>query len=516
MKSIFRSFAFLMVVAPYIIFSSEPVHARPVDPNEDPSPREILYTVTASAGSNGSVSPGQVTVSSGESASFTATADDGYEVDEWSVDGEVVKQGGNSLTVSDIQADHRVYVTFTARQYTLAATAGPDGSVSPAQVSVDSGDDATFTATADDGYEVDEWSVDGEVVKQGGNSLTVSDIQADHRIHVTFESVQYTITATAGSNGSVDPTDVTVDYGGDATFTATADLGYAVDGWYLDGEDVQTGGTSCTVSDIDADYSLHVTFRRALSYSLGDLDFDDDEEFRARTVNNNLIEPDRPEESRLHVKRIVGIGPDPSGAMVMYNLKDIDPTSVNYGRIINARVKGTFMKTDADRILVRFKYLFATPEPGVKLAVYFSDVPELLAPDDPLRQQHYLEVARIPARPFPRPGSAGSGRFAVFQKIVWIGHLNFGKALYIELELLQPPTNGVLLANNVQKVAAGRSGSPSADMAVLTDSGGGAYIDSWRPAVQCYGICLDINWDNFVDEADFLMVVGGYGLMATG
>jgi hypothetical protein len=41
-------------------------------------------------------------------------------------------------------------------------------------------------------------------------------------------------------------------------------------------------------------------------------------------------------------------------------------------------------------------------------------------------------------------------------------------------------------------------------------------IDSWSPAVQCYGICLDINWDNFVNETDFLVVVGECGSDATG
>jgi hypothetical protein len=48
------------------------------------------------------------------------------------------------------------------------------------------------------------------------------------------------------------------------------------------------------------------------------------------------------------------------------------------------------------------------------------------------------------------------------------------------------------------------------------NDGSTVYVDNWSTLVQCYGICLDINWDNFVDEADFLMVIGGCGLNATG
>ena len=524
MKSFACCFAFLVVIAPHVAFLDEPICAGQTNGPIRVAPVAIQYTVIATAGPNGSVSPGQITVNAGADLIFTATPDAGYEVALWELDGNAVQQGDSTFTISQIDADHRISVTFKQRQYTLLATAGPDGSVSPDSVTVDSGADVTFTANPDTGYEIESWSVDGVVVQGGGESHTLTNVQADHRIHVTFQLLQYTVTATAGPNGFVHPDEVTVGYNEEATFTAAADPGYAVDRWELDGTVYQDGGTTCTVSMIDADYSLHVTFRKALAYSLDDLDFDDDEEFESRVITNNAIDAEQPEESRVHVERVVGVGPEPGGVMVMYNLKDIDPASENYGLLINARVKGIFARTGADRILIRFKYLFATSEPGAELRVYLSDVPELLAPNDLLRAQHYLEVARVPAPPFPRPGSAGSGRFAIFKEVVWTGHLNFTERLYIELELVEPPQNGIVLTSSVQTIAADQSdtilrgaSNSLANTALLADSGASAaYIDSWSPAVQCYGICLDINWDNFVDEADFLMVVGGCGQTATG
>ena len=167
------------------------------------------------------------------------------------------------------------------------------------------------------------------------------------------------------------------------------------------------------------------------------------------------------------------------------------------------RAKGMFIKTDADKILIKFKYLFLTSDPGVKIIVYLSDWPELLSVDDPLYPQHYIKCAEILNPPFPRPGAYDTNKFAVFQKMVWAGHLDLTEGVYIELELVEPETNGLLFASSMSKVSNG-SGSSS------------VFIDDWSPSVQCYGICMDINWDNFVDEADFLMVIGGSGCSATG
>ena len=114
-----------------------------------------------------------------------------------------------------------------------------------------------------------------------------------------------------------------------------------------------------------------------------------------------------------------------------------------------------------------------------------------------------VEVARIAPPPAGWPGSEESGRFAVFQKIVWTGHLDFPKRVYVELALVGLDKSGFFFASSMPIES--------------TDSeDGSVYIDSWSPGVQCYGICLDINWDNFVDEADFMMVIGGCGCSAGG
>jgi len=265
---------------------------------------------------------------------------------------------------------------------------------------------------------------------------------------------------------------------------------------------VQTGGTSYTLSDIHADHTVHVTFRQLLSYSLNKMGFDNDEQFATRIGHNNFIDPVHPERSQIYVERIVGLEPDPKGMMRMRNQRDLNQASPNYRRIVHARAKGLFAKISVDEILIRLKYLFETSAPGVELVIYLSDVPTLLAHGDPERALHYIEVARLPAPSIPRPGSKDSGRFGIFEKIVWTGHLNFTEAVWIELELIGAESDMFVSYGHIRAQSA-----QSEDTSVL--------IDDWNPAVQCYGICLDINWDNFVDEVDFMMVIGECGYTAT-
>jgi hypothetical protein len=392
--------------------------------------------------------------------------------------------------------------------YDLTASCSDGGSVSPVSVTVVSGGGQKFTATPDPGYQVDKWYVNSKKVQQGGLTYTISNVHADKIIYVVFKKIGYAIIATAGLNGEVSPSLSIVNEGDEVLLTATPEIGYKVDKWYLDDGVARIGGDNFKLTDIQADHRIHVIFRRAVAYSLESIEFENNWDFQDRIISNNP-EVEEPDKALVLIERLTGVGPGPANAvMKMQNIKDSDPNSPNYGKIVHARAKGIFIKTDVDRIKIKFKYLFLTSKPGVEIVVYLSDWPELLAPDDPLRQQHYIECARIQAPPFPRPGSEGSNRFAVFQEMVWTGNLKFDKGVFIELELVEPEQNGLLLSGEKTVRKLSPQSNDSSDSSV--------FIDDWSPAVQCYGICMDINWDNFVDEADFLMVIGGCGSDATG
>jgi len=86
----------------------------------------VTYTVTPISGSNGEISPGTAqTVVSGSYITFTATADPGYGVDQWLVNGSTVQTGGTSYTLLHVSGSDTVEVTFEqtpAITSTLAAS----------------------------------------------------------------------------------------------------------------------------------------------------------------------------------------------------------------------------------------------------------------------------------------------------------------------------------------------------------------------------------------------------------
>jgi len=81
----------------------------------------VTYTITASAGANGSISPsGAVTVNSGASQAFTITASAGYHVLDVLVDGGSVG-AVSSYTFTNVSANHTIAATFEANPAVVAA-----------------------------------------------------------------------------------------------------------------------------------------------------------------------------------------------------------------------------------------------------------------------------------------------------------------------------------------------------------------------------------------------------------
>jgi hypothetical protein len=112
---------------------------------------------------------------------------------------------------------------------------------------------------------------------------------------LTILPAQFTITASAGLNGMVEPNGVfDIDEGSDVNFTAEPNFRYTVDSWYLDSNSVQAGGAAYTLHNVQSSHSVYVTFR-TISWS----DFNGDgivnfEDFAILASNwlSNCSEPD--------------------------------------------------------------------------------------------------------------------------------------------------------------------------------------------------------------------------------
>ena len=235
----------------------------------------VQYTISASAGSGGSISPnGSITKNAGEDLAFTAYPNANYVVNQWLVDDGVVQTGGTGYTLPNIQIGHRVQVTFTysPAQYTIYASAGSGGGIDPSgSITKNAGEDLAFTAYPNANYVVNQWLVDDGVVQTGGTGYTLPNIQTSHSVQVTFTyaPTQYTISATAGSGGTISPSgDFAKSAGSDQTFTAYPNASYMVNQWLVDSGVVQTGGASYTLPNIQAGHSVQVAFTLGVSVTV--------------------------------------------------------------------------------------------------------------------------------------------------------------------------------------------------------------------------------------------------------
>ena len=225
------------------------------------------YTITPTAGANGTISPSSaVTVNSGASQTFTITPATGYQVASVAVDGSSVGTA-TSYPFSNVTANHTIAATFVLNTYTITPTAGANGTISPSSaVTVNSGASQTFTITPATGYQVASVTVDGSSVGTA-TSYPFSNVTANHTISATFAVNTYTITPTAGANGTISPSSaVTVNSGASQTFTITPASGYHVASLTVDGSSgrdcndlsfQQRHGQPYDLSDIRSQYLHH-------------------------------------------------------------------------------------------------------------------------------------------------------------------------------------------------------------------------------------------------------------------
>ena len=120
------------------------------------------FTITASSGPTASVTPaGDTTVNYGGSQSYAITPDLGYHVADVLVDG--VSVGAvTTYDFTNVTADHTISATFAIDTFTITASSGANGSVTPAgDTTVNYGGSQSYAITPDLGYHVADVLVDG-------------------------------------------------------------------------------------------------------------------------------------------------------------------------------------------------------------------------------------------------------------------------------------------------------------------------------------------------------------------
>lgn len=131
--------------------------------------------------------------------------------------------------------------------------------------------DVTITAVPDEGWGFKEWEIGetGEPTETREEATTVVSFVPDATdwTAVAVFAVEYTVTATAGEGGTIDPEDaVPVLDGEDVTFTITPDAGYAIDDVLVDDVSVYdelvflNSAATYTLENVTDDHTIHATF----------------------------------------------------------------------------------------------------------------------------------------------------------------------------------------------------------------------------------------------------------------
>ena len=220
----------------------------------------------------GSVSPAEQRVNYNDTASFTITPAEGFDIASAAQGGECEGGGkleGDRFITSPITADGCVVVVeFERKQYQLLATAVNGSVVSDAQVTVEHGTSHTFSLVPDTGYEFErvEYTPDDTACAgaYADNGYTISSVTKACAYSFHFKAKVYTITTSADYGGSWSPATAQFTHGQQAVdFTLTVPTGYEVNS--VSGCGNTNVDNVYTVANITANCTLTATLKPQLS-----------------------------------------------------------------------------------------------------------------------------------------------------------------------------------------------------------------------------------------------------------
>ena len=240
------------------------------------------YTIQTTASENGTITA-EETVNYGEKRTITATANDGYCIGAFTVNGTAQEnaQGQRSFAyeIDSAEKNYDISVAFVRKTYKITFTVGengqvayadgseqtvPGGSIAVEKLFEESTDPANpkkveIKATPAENYRVSKVKVDDlaeEVFSENNKGYTKELVMtADHTFVVEFAPNIHSVTADVGENGTVRVKKEKVNYGSEALVEIQPDDGYNIESVTVNG----TETTAYTINDDGKFYNLKIT-----------------------------------------------------------------------------------------------------------------------------------------------------------------------------------------------------------------------------------------------------------------
>ena len=212
-------------------------------------------SITATAGGN-SITSGNKIVG-GSEIIFTASPSAGYRIQGWYSDANCQTSLGNgtdpTYTITSLTEAKTIYVKYEEiPEEKFAVTIQPNnanyGTVSPSGLQQVGKSGINITATAETGYQFDEWTCTGGAsVEDASNPNTIASATAGGTVTANFSIKNYTITyhLNGGTNNTSNPASYTVETE-TITLQDPTKEGFLFVGWYTTSTFSGTAVTSIT------------------------------------------------------------------------------------------------------------------------------------------------------------------------------------------------------------------------------------------------------------------------------
>ena len=271
------------------------------------------YKVTYSQPANGKLTASvesDTQVNGGTKVAFTAEPNEGYEIDEWTVNDHSVANSSSTYTLN-VTENSTVAVTFKAMVPVSAVRDGRNGNIAITANGktitdgyVSSGSDVTFTVTQENTDDmVQAWQVNGSTVAEMTDTAdapltyTVKNVTAKTEVSATLiERPTYTITVTSEGSGTASAEPASVKRGGSTTVTAVpSSNSYYLKEWSVNGGAAQAAsGNTLALTEIRRNTTVKAVFDGAINYDVTlDVQSADTGTTVAAAANGKVITPQK-------------------------------------------------------------------------------------------------------------------------------------------------------------------------------------------------------------------------------
>ena len=219
------------------------------------------FNINAIAGNGGNISPhGIINVNYGTTPRYIFTPNTGYQIDSIIIN-NIKVSNENSITLDSVKSNQTIQVVFKIQTFTISATAGSGGSISPQGVTrVVYGSTPSYSISPNIGFIIDSITLNGNKIPNINNIL-LDSVKANQILSVTFKLQTFTISSSAGIGGTISfAGDSILNYNANMLYRITPNIGFTIDSLLID-DILQSNTTNYLFNNIASNHRIRVTFK---------------------------------------------------------------------------------------------------------------------------------------------------------------------------------------------------------------------------------------------------------------